>query len=131
MKLTSVIFPPKDFCSKEKKWRLLYQFGNSNKSKHWISASTNNFDVLEEIYPERILLVKNGKNEHISLGSLSLGLVKLTNSTLLTKFTQKWDHCLKTNYHNWNLIIRMSLGTKLAFELIIHIFRNKLNRNLW
>ena len=57
--------PTKGFSGlKQKKWKLPLNSGYSNYSRNQISAQTDSFDILDQIYPKKVFPVKKRKSEH-------------------------------------------------------------------
>ena len=145
-------FAPKKgiFGQKSKNWTPPLNFAYSDYSDIFqISTQTDNFDLLDQIYPKRVFLVKNRKREHhhwilhIWIGLGTKFQLRLTILIFCAKFAQKG--CSQSKTANFNLVPSASFrykrktkkrpwntsNTWLKFAQIEGIFfQNKL-RNTW
>ena len=91
------------------------------------SASTINFDFLEQIYPKKEFFRSKTKNEH----HIESFMFELPNFSLKwqfwlcgSNFSKKGISGLK-QHHHWLMHMRITLGTKLQFKLTILNFWTK------
>ena len=90
----------------QKKWTASLNSAYSNYSSYQISASTDNFGFLDQIFPKTVFPFKNRKNEHhhwILHAKISVGTkfqLKVTILMFWTKFAQKGYFHSKTKKMN-------------------------------
>ena len=100
-----------------KKWTASLNSAYSNYSRYQISASTDNFDFLEQICP-RVFPIKKRKNEHyhwilhVRISAGTKFQLKLIILIFWTKFAQKgylYSKTKKSEQYHWILHIRIRL----------------------
>ena len=114
-------FAQKWYLWKTEKWTSLLNYPDSNYSKYQVSAKTDNFDFVDQIYPKRVFPVLNSKCEHhycILRIRINLGTkfqLKLTNLIFWTKFVQKgyfWCKTEKLHFcvRSWSLLTTLNFS---------------------
>ena len=117
---------------KQKMWTSPLNSACSNLCRHQISASTDNFDFLDQICPERVFPLKEKWTASLNFAYSNYSRYQISAST--DKFDSLEQTCpkrvfpvknKKSEYHRWILHVRISVGTKFQLKVASLIFWTK------
>ena len=119
---------------KQKKWTASLNSACSNYCRHQISASTDNFDFSDQIYPKTIFPLKNKKREqyhwilHIRISPGTKISASTDNFEFFDQIFPKRVFSVKNKiieHHHWILHVWISVGIKFQLKVTILILWTK------